>query len=245
MTRRIFVGDIQGCREELERLLDAVQFDPAADELHPVGDFVNRGPDSLGVLRLCKELDAGGVLGNHDLHFLRVKEGLREAGRRDTLDELLAADDVDELAAWLAARPIVRDLGDVLSVHAGFNPSWEDPVAVLANAHAGEETPELRFAISVRTCAADGTRPESDWPPPEEGSPFVPWFEHWSARADETRTVVFGHWARMGRVERPRVRGLDTGCVWGQRLTAWIAEEDRFVDVPAARVYSPTSLPPA
>ena len=59
--RRIFVGDIQGCSDELRRLLDAVNFDAASDELHPVGDFVNRGPDSLGVLRLCKELDAGGV----------------------------------------------------------------------------------------------------------------------------------------------------------------------------------------
>ena len=58
----------------------------------------------------------------------------------------------------------------------------------------------------------------------------------------ETRTVVFGHWARQGLVVAERVRGLDTGCVWGKQLTAWIAEEDRLVQVPAARVYSPTSL---
>ena len=70
-------------------------------------------------------------------------------------------------------------------------------------------------------------------------------YEHWPFPAGEERTVVFGHWARMGLVERPRVRGLDTGCVWGQKLTAWIAEEDRIVQVDSARVYSPTSLPPA
>jgi len=75
--RRIFVGDIQGCRVELERLLEELRFDPASDELHPVGDFVNRGPDSLGVLRVCRALGAGGVLGNHDVLLLRVARGLR------------------------------------------------------------------------------------------------------------------------------------------------------------------------
>jgi bis(5'-nucleosyl)-tetraphosphatase (symmetrical) len=242
MTRRLFVGDIQGCRDELERLLEALHFDQASDELHPVGDFINRGPDSLGVLRLCKQLNAGGVLGNHDLHFLRVLEGQRKPGRRDTLEPLLSADDCEELATWLRARPILRSFEDVLCVHAGLDPSWEDPVATLAPCDPQRETAELRYAVSVRTCAPDGSRPETDWPEP--GLPFRPWFEYWSERTDEQRTVVFGHWARMGRVQLPRVRGLDTGCVWGQELTAWIADEDRFVSVPAARVYSPTSLPP-
>ena len=81
MTRRIFIGDVQGCRAELEDLLREVGFDAAHDELHPVGDLVNRGPDSLGTLRLLRELDAGGVLGNHDLHLLRVAHGTRELAR--------------------------------------------------------------------------------------------------------------------------------------------------------------------
>ena len=59
--RRIFIGDIQGCREELEELLESVSFDPAADEIHPVGDVVNRGPDSLGTLRLLQSLEAGAL----------------------------------------------------------------------------------------------------------------------------------------------------------------------------------------
>jgi bis(5'-nucleosyl)-tetraphosphatase (symmetrical) len=71
--RQIFVGDIQGCREELERLLATLKFDPACDTLEPVGDFVNRGPDSLGTLRLLRLLNAGGVLGNHDLHLLAAR----------------------------------------------------------------------------------------------------------------------------------------------------------------------------
>lgn len=242
MTRRIFIGDIQGCRDEFERLLEAVRFDPTTDELHPVGDFVNRGPDSLGVLRLCRELNVGGVLGNHDLHFLRVLEGRRQPGKRDTLDALLAASDCEELAKWLRERPFVRDLGDVLCVHAGLSPTWHDPVATLSACDAESESAESKFAVSVRYCDDAGNKPEADWPAPE--APFVPWFEHWPPTESETRTVVFGHWARMGRVERAQVRGLDTGCVWGKKLTAWIAEEDRFFEVQAARVYSPTSLPP-
>src|SRR5687767_11086334 len=131
MRRRVFVGDIQGCRDELEQLLSALAFDPATDVLHPTGDLVNRGPDSLGVLRLLKKLDAGGVLGNHDVHLLRRAAGVRTPGRRDTLDAVLAAPDRDELLAWLAARPFVRAEGDVLLVHAGLNPVWADPESQL------------------------------------------------------------------------------------------------------------------
>ena len=104
-----------------------------------------------------------------------------------------------------------------------------------------EKHPDTDFATRARYCDPDGGRPPSDWPPPRK--PYRPWFELWEKRKEHPRTVVFGHWARMGLVERPCVRGLDTGCVWGQRLTAWIAEEDRLVHVPAIRAWSPTSLP--
>lgn len=240
--RRIFVGDLQGCRDELERLLEAVRFDPAADELHPVGDLVNRGPDSAGVLRLLRALGAGGVLGNHDLHLLRRARGEREAGARDTLDELLSAPDRDELLAWLAERPLLRAWEDLLCVHAGLSPAWEDPVAVLAGRDPLDGSDEAAFAVGVRCCDPEGRRPERDWPEP--GLPYRPWHAYWNEREGETRTVVFGHWARQGLLVDRRVRGLDSGCVWGRRLSAWIAEEDRIVQVEAARVYSPTSLPP-
>jgi bis(5'-nucleosyl)-tetraphosphatase (symmetrical) len=66
---------------------------------------------------------------------------------------------------------------------------------------------------------------------------FRPWFDHWQRRGDR-RTVVFGHWARLGLVEKRGLRGLDTGCVWGGRLTAWIAEEDRVVSIAARKVWA-------
>ncbi|HEV8114425.1 MAG TPA: metallophosphoesterase [Planctomycetota bacterium] len=237
MKRRIFIGDVQGCREELERLLERVGFDATRDELQPVGDFVNRGPDSVGVLRLCKKLGAGGVLGNHDVHLLRTAQGVRPAKKGDTFQDVLTAHDRDELLTWLAERPLVRGWNDTVLVHAGVHPLWKDPVARLAKIDPLAGEADAAFAISARYCTSDGTRPAHDWPPP--APPCRPWYEFWPRDGAEKRTVVFGHWARAGLVVRPQVRGLDTGCVWGGQLTAWIAEEDRIVQVDAARQYAP------
>jgi bis(5'-nucleosyl)-tetraphosphatase (symmetrical) len=236
MQRRIFVGDIQGCREELERLLDEIAFDTARDALEPVGDFVNRGPDSAGVLRLCRSLGAGGVLGNHDVHLLRVARGLKPLGKRDTIQDILSADDRDELLTWLSGRPFVRAWRDVLLVHAGLNPTWEDAEARLSALDPWRADADLAFAISARYCSPRGERPEVDWPEP--GPPYRPWYEFYPRDPRDRRTVVFGHWARAGLVLRRQVRGLDTGCVWGGKLTAWIAEEDRIVQVDARRAYA-------
>ena len=239
MARRIFVGDIQGCRSELERLLERVAFDPAADELHPVGDFVNRGPDSLGTLRLCRELGAGGVLGNHDLHLLRTADGRRAPKPRDTFQDVLAADDRRELLDWLAARPLVRAWDDALLVHAGLHPGWADPAERLGGDQQAVADADRAFAVSVRWCDAHGDRPtiEHATQPPADAR-FRPWFEFPRAPGLDGHTMVFGHWSVRGLVELPGLRGLDTGCVWGGALTAWIAEEDRLVSVPAARQYA-------
>jgi len=237
VKRRICIGDIQGCREELEELLERLRFDPASDELHPVGDFVNRGPDSAGVLRVCRSVGALGVLGNHDVHLLRVARGLRPRGKRDTLDDLLAAPDRDELLSWLADRPLVRAFDDLIVVHAGVSPAWSDPVAALAGLDPLVDSRALDFVLYARHCDPRGDRPGEDWPAP--GAPFRPWYEFWPRDARETRTIAFGHWARGGLVRRPHVRGLDTGCVWGGELTAWIVDEDRCVQVAARKVWAP------
>lgn len=96
------VGDVQGCHTELVQLLEKIQFDTTIDQLWLVGDLVNRGPDSLQVLRLVKSLGSSAitVLGNHDLHLLAVAEGVAELHHSDTLDEILQAPDRDELLFW-------------------------------------------------------------------------------------------------------------------------------------------------
>src|SRR6202165_487192 len=125
------IGDIQGCHAEFRQLLDVIAFDPARDLLWLVGDLVNRGPDSLAVLRLVKGLGPAAVtvLGNHDLHLLTVAAGHRGAHRQDTLGGILRAPRGDELLAWLRARPLVVRDGDLLLVHAGLLPSWTPATA--------------------------------------------------------------------------------------------------------------------
>lgn len=126
------VGDIQGCYDEFAQLLEVVAFDPEQDRLWLVGDLVNRGPDSLSVLRHVKSLGAAAttVLGNHDLHLLIVASGHRASHPRDTLAPILAAPDRDELLDWLRRRPLVVREGEFLLVHAGLLPSWTHVDAV-------------------------------------------------------------------------------------------------------------------
>ena len=120
------VGDVQGCYTELLQLLEMIRFDASQDQLWLVGDLVNRGPDSLAVLRLVKSLgdSAITVLGNHDLHLLAVAEGLAALHTSDTLDEILHAPDRDELMFWLRNQKLLHTENNVVLVHAGLLPSW-------------------------------------------------------------------------------------------------------------------------
>jgi bis(5'-nucleosyl)-tetraphosphatase (symmetrical) len=120
------IGDIQGCHAELCQLLDAIGFSRDDDRLWLVGDLVNRGPESLAVLREVVALgdSAVTVLGNHDFHLLTIAAGHRKPHRGDTLDAVLAAPDRDELVDWLARRPLVVQEDDRLLVHAGLLPQW-------------------------------------------------------------------------------------------------------------------------
>jgi bis(5'-nucleosyl)-tetraphosphatase (symmetrical) len=132
------IGDVQGCGEELRALLAKIRFDPARDRLWFVGDLVNRGPQSLESLRFVRGLGASAtvVLGNHDLHLLARARGTKRAGKRgDTLNDVLAAPDREELLDWLASRPLAHfdaGHGDLL-VHGAVLPQWSvDDVLGLA-----------------------------------------------------------------------------------------------------------------
>lgn len=127
------IGDIQGCYDQLRQLLDRVAFDPSRDALWLAGDLVNRGPQSLAVLRFLRGLGDRAVitLGNHDLHLLVVAAGVRKPHAGDTLDELLTAPDRDELLDWLRRQRLMHVDAGYAMVHAGLLPQWSVPQALM------------------------------------------------------------------------------------------------------------------
>lgn len=120
------IGDIQGCYDPLRRLLDRIGFDESRDTLWLAGDIVNRGPQTVQVMRFLRGLGdrAVTILGNHDLHLLVVAAGVRRPHRSDTLDELLRAPDRDELLDWLRSRSMMHHDKGYAMVHAGLLPQW-------------------------------------------------------------------------------------------------------------------------
>ena len=126
------IGDIHGCFRTLQRLVEAIRFDPGRDRLWLVGDLVNRGPRSLEVLRWARKLGdrAVCVLGNHDLKLLACGLGVRSSLNNAQLSSILAAGDREELLAWLRGRPLVHREGGYVLVHAGLLPEWTVDQAV-------------------------------------------------------------------------------------------------------------------
>ncbi len=216
-SRRLFVGDLHGCRAELDALLARFAFRPGVDRLFAVGDIVGKGPDVPGVLARLRELQASVVLGNHDVALLEAA-GAAPAGprprHRDYLDAL--GPERDKWVAWIGSWPYWIDLGDILLVHAGLQPGNPDPAAT-----------DPRILTNIRTWDGRGENLNHAGDPP------------WFACVQPDRVVVFGHWAQRGLVDLPAFKGLDTGCVYGGKLTGWCPEEERFVQVDALRVYSP------
>jgi bis(5'-nucleosyl)-tetraphosphatase (symmetrical) len=156
------IGDVHGCFLTLRRLLRRISYDPRCDRLWLVGDLVNRGPRSLEVLRWAA--DQGDrltvVLGNHDLHLLARAAGLARARRRDTLEEVLAAPDRDDLLAWLRQRPLLHREDGFLLVHAGLLPAW---TPAEAERLAREVEEELRGARAGRLLARLRAAPPRPW----------------------------------------------------------------------------------
>ena len=140
------VGDLHGCYDELQLLLDEVRFDSSQDFLYLVGDLVARGPKSLECLRLVRSLGerAKTVLGNHDLHLISTAFGIKKVKTHDNLTALFAAPDFDELIDWLRTQPLLvhNEAQDFVMVHAGISPDWDLPTA---KACAQEVGSVLRF----------------------------------------------------------------------------------------------------
>jgi hypothetical protein len=225
MARTFVIGDIHGCVDELDRLLDRCALG-SDDSVVSVGDLVNKGPDSLGVLRLCRKVGAKAVLGNHDDLLLRCIAARKE-GDDDEFPELVRkiAKRIDEDdAAWLAALPLYLPLAlspelPIVVVHAGLLP---------AVPFASQERANL---LNMRSIRSDGS-------PSKRIDEGVPWASLWVG----PEQVIFGHDAVRGLQEWPYATGIDTACVYGGRLSAIEIDASqpgkrRIVSVPARREY--------
>ena len=147
------IGDVQGCFEQLQALLDKLQFNSDSDTLWFAGDIVNRGPNSLDTLRFIRSLGnkAITVLGNHDLHLLAVANGRGKQGKKDTIKDILDAPDRDELLDWLLHRPLMHynKKLNVSLTHAGIYPKWNIREAL-----------ECRDAVLLAPLARGDRRPQ-------------------------------------------------------------------------------------
>lgn len=227
----LVVGDVHGCADELDRLVREVQ----PERVVLVGDLFTKGPDPAGVWAQIVEGGWTAVLGNHDERLLKIVDGLRPrdeegAGTVAALnrsDPVAGRDPSDQARfpalepgwlAWLRALPLFLEVEGFTVVHAGLHPSG----ALKATTR--------QMALCMRR-----------WPDDRDpANPF--WYQVYQG----ARRVIFGHDAVRGlvRVERdgaPWVIGLDTGCVYGGKLSGYLPTEDRVVQVPARRAYCPIS----
>jgi bis(5'-nucleosyl)-tetraphosphatase (symmetrical) len=236
---RIFIGDVQGCADELDELLEIAAAELGDDfEVWSVGDLINRGPDNRRVLERMRTLHADGrariVLGNHEIGLLMRWLGVRAGSSADTIEDILEAPDAEDWIRWLSNLPLV-EIGELAGqpfamVHASVHPDW-DLASLVAHARAAEkrlcEPMEARLREWLSTApGAEGERDDLDrltrgrsiidaagsWSDKLPTKPGNAWHLRWAKREHEYG-IVYGHWALQGLHVAPGLRGLDTACV--------------------------------
>ena len=218
MARRLFIGDLHGCAEELAELIHRFGFVHDSDSLYSVGDIVGKGPKPRETLELFKKFSARIVLGNHDAFCLNAA-ATPERERTEYQELYLTSLGLgEERRAWLeemASWPLYIEEPDIILVHAGLEPG----VSRLSKMRK-----KLLYTIRTWDGKGEDLKDEAD----------PPWFEC----VTTDKTIVFGHWAKKGLIDLPKFKGLDTGCVYGRKLTGWCPEENRFYEAPARKAYA-------
>ncbi|MFQ3226248.1 MAG: putative phosphodiesterase [Lentimonas sp.] len=217
MPRTIAIGDVHGCAFEFEALLKALKLQEN-DRVIQLGDLVNRGPDSHDVIELAREYKIEAILGNHELRLIRA--------RREVCPEILKSYDYPTLnqltpADWdfLEALPNYHHLSEINTVfiHAGFLPNqvWHEQ-SIDVTAH-------------IQVIDANGRAAKRSEAPNASA-----WADHWHG----SPFVIYGHTPRPKVFKRPGSIGIDTGCAYGGHLTAYIIEDESFVQVSARKAYA-------
>jgi diadenosine tetraphosphatase ApaH/serine/threonine PP2A family protein phosphatase len=217
MPRTIAIGDVHGCADEFEELLKRLELKPD-DRVIQVGDLVNRGPDSHRVIELAREYQVEAIIGNHELRLLSAREknkpNLLKQDDQATVEQLTTDD-------WKYLEAIPKFLYDAqidtVIVHGGFLPNkpWQTQGSDLIT---NIQVIDKKGKAAKRSDAPDAAPWADSW----GGSPFV----------------VYGHTPRSRVLERKGSIGIDTGCVYGGHLTAYIIEDKSLVQVRAHKAYA-------
>ena len=277
------IGDLHGCYDEFQSLLEKIDFDDHRDEVYLTGDIIGRGPKPLETLKFILQYPYcfHCVLGNHDLNFLAVTLGERRARPKDNLEPLLRSNDLDEFINFFSQLPLIKFCKEkrFAICHAGIHPLWDLSLAkalskevssllkdrmhrtlLLRNMYRDypaafntEYTGMVRWRYTVNVFTrmrllnknleldyghSSSTVEEAA----NEG--LAPWFNFLPplVRHKKNFRLVFGHWAALnGKCQRNDVIALDTGCVWGGKLSAWDVEHNKIISVNSLGHLSPVS----
>ena len=217
MRRTIVIGDVHGCAKEFEALIKTLKPKPK-DRILQVGDLINRGPDSHRTVEIAREYNVRCVLGNHEVRLLRAKKqkSTKDLKNYDhsTLNQLTR----DDWKFLKKMQPhIHRSKLKTVVVHAGFlpKPAWHKQ--------------DIDTISQIQVIDADGK------PAKREAAPDAPsWADLWHGKP----FVVYGHTARLKVFKRPGSIGIDTGCVYGGSLTAYVLENQSIVQIAAKKRYA-------
>ena len=263
------IGDIQGCYKEFKLALKKVNFNLGEDYLWLVGDLINRGPDSLKLLKHIYKIKERThiVLGNHDLHFLACFYGQRKLAKADTISKLMQSKKSLKYAKFLIEQPLIfkkeiifkNKSKKVIMVHAGIPPNLslencfdlnkefqialkKNPKRILKkifNNPFSKFSKKMSridriifFANALTRIRACNHKGEIDFNFKgrinEIPKKLNAWFNYENSIIGENSQLIFGHWAAIkGKTKKKDIFGLDTGCVWGDKLTIMRLEDNK------------------
>lgn len=211
--RTIIIGDVHGCSEELDDLLAEIK-PKESDEIIFIGDLIRKGPDSVGVWeRFHKMKNAKCLLGNHEWSMREQYLGYMDF--RPSYEEVKKdfGKSFKRFAEDIRSWPAYINRRNFIAVHAGLRPDLPP-----------KKTDDFDL-VTIRTWDGRGVDLQSAENPA--------WFKFYR----DSKLVVFGHWAALGGIDKKRIKGIDTGCVYGRELTALILPDYEYVSIPARKVY--------
>ena len=217
MSRTIFIGDVHGCARELYKLIDQLEVSEK-DNIYFLGDIINRGPDSHEAVKIVRKLpNTRSLLGNHELRLLNYwKSKDTSILKHYDISTIRQLSENDKQYIKQMDKPLLLPDINTIIAHAGFLPDipWNEQ--------------SLGITTFIQSIDDKGKPVKLKHVPDS-----TPWYKRWHAK----NRVIYGHWPRYNVHEENNTIGIDTGCVYGGMLTAYILPDNEFVQVKASKKY--------